>query len=87
MGSEPNEIAYSGKKPSSKDAPFKINSRPAAPSPTQLELIRNLVYGLKKKKDASKHVASLEKFYHNSFFYPALLNYANTIAGIHCFFE
>ncbi len=76
-GTEPQDPALQGKKSSDKDFKPQFSSRSVGPSPTQLELIRNVTFGLlQKQKDVpSKYVKTLEDFYHRSFFYGYLLNY------------
>ena len=81
-GIEPvNDPALSGQK--SKE-PFKVQipTRQVGPSPTQLELVRSLVFSilfLKRKEISSKHVKIFEDFYARSFFFPYLLNLSNTV--------
>jgi hypothetical protein len=76
-GIEPQDPSLQGKKTTDKP---QIPNRPVSPSPTQLELIRNVTYGLiTRQKDLSgKHVKVLEDFYSKSFFYTYLLNYTCT---------
>ena len=92
-GVEPADPAMRGEKASASDPIPMIPKRLAPPSPTQLELFRAQVFGLltepRKKlgmfgdKDLSDtHVKSLEVIYERSFWYPSLINYANTIRDI-----
>lgn len=92
-GVEPADPALRGEKASANDPIPMIPKRSVPPSPTQLELIRAQVFGLltepRKKlgvfgdKDLSDtHVKSLETLYERTFFYPSLINYANTIRDI-----
>lgn len=92
-GVEPQDPAMRGEKASASDPIPMIPKRSVPPSPTQLELIRAQVFGLltepRKKlgmfgdKDLTDaHIKSLESIYERTFFYPALINYANTIRDI-----
>jgi len=69
---------------------LSIPSRAVGPNATQLDLMRNVIYGfltqrgkheLFSDKDfASSHIKILEDFYyHKSFYYPYLMDYAGTI--------
>ena len=92
-GVEPSDPAMRGEKASASDPVPMIPKRSVPPSPTQLSLFRAQVFGLltepRKKlgmfgdKDLSDaHVKSLEVIYERSFWYPALINFANTIRDI-----
>lgn len=82
-GTEPADPALQGKK-SEKNEKIQIPSRAVGPSPTQLELLRNITFGLitKKKELSSKHEKVLDDFYARSFYYQYLLNYTDTLLKI-----
>jgi hypothetical protein len=72
----PNDPALNGQKSKDKDAKIQLPVRNVPPSFTQLELVRNMIFGisLKKKDISSKYHKTLDDFYGRSFFYPYLLN-------------
>eukprot|EP01104_Vermistella_antarctica_P000182 TRINITY_DN1020_c1_g4_i1.p1 TRINITY_DN1020_c1_g4~~TRINITY_DN1020_c1_g4_i1.p1 ORF type:complete len:1278 (-),score=381.80 TRINITY_DN1020_c1_g4_i1:98-3931(-) len=92
-GKEPNDPAIFGKKETKGQGTveIKIPSRQVGPSPTQLTLIRNVVFGFISHKQMGKrglfsdkdfrdsHVKVLETFYERSFFFPYLFDYVNVI--------
>jgi cytoplasmic FMR1 interacting protein len=83
-GTEPVDPALYGKKSSKDEDKVQYPHRNVGPSPTQLGLIRNIVYGLicKKKEFSSSQVKELEEFYSKSHFYPHLLNLTPTVIAI-----
>jgi cytoplasmic FMR1 interacting protein len=91
-GLEPDDPALKGQKSAPNAPPPQIPKRAVPPNPTQLELIRNIIYGFRTqrgKKDifsekdfAAEHLKILDTFYHASYYYPYLLNFAGTIRNI-----
>eukprot|EP01111_Echinosteliopsis_oligospora_P015952 TRINITY_DN6483_c0_g1_i1.p1 TRINITY_DN6483_c0_g1~~TRINITY_DN6483_c0_g1_i1.p1 ORF type:complete len:1368 (+),score=367.50 TRINITY_DN6483_c0_g1_i1:181-4284(+) len=83
-GTEPVDPALYGKKSAKEDEKVQYPSRAVGPSPTQLDLIRNITYGLicRKKEWSGSQVKDLEDFYGRSFFYPYLLTLTPTILAI-----
>lgn len=91
-GIEPDDPTLKGQKPAGNVPPPSIPRRAVPPSPTQLDLMRNIVYGFltqrgKKEifaeKDFSdKDVEALQTWYNTSFYYPYLLDYSGTIRSI-----
>jgi cytoplasmic FMR1 interacting protein len=98
-GQEPDDPALFGKKvktPSSKSSNGSdVPDRAVAPSQTQLDLVRTIVYGLvahryldKKLEYSDKDYSSssikvMEEFLQRSFFYKYMINYTHTIAQVH----
>eukprot|EP01114_Cavostelium_apophysatum_P018213 TRINITY_DN5592_c0_g1_i1.p1 TRINITY_DN5592_c0_g1~~TRINITY_DN5592_c0_g1_i1.p1 ORF type:complete len:1338 (-),score=458.14 TRINITY_DN5592_c0_g1_i1:118-4131(-) len=80
-GTEPvSDPVLQGKKSKDNDR-IQIPSRAVGPSPTQLELIRSVTFGLlyRKKEYKAAQTKVLEDFYDRSFFYSYLLDYSGTI--------
>lgn len=83
-GTEPVDPALYGKKSSKDEDKVQYPQRNVGPSPTQLDLIRNICYGLicKKKEFSSSQVKELEDFYNRSHFYQQLSHLTPTIVAI-----
>lgn len=90
-GKEPDDPVLSGQKIANTEKPV-IPIRSAPPSPTQLELIRSMIYAFitqrgKKEQFNEKdfpesNLKGLKEFYNTSFYYPYLIEYSNTIRTI-----
>lgn len=92
-GSAPDEPALFGKKVKKGTTNNEIPQRAVGPSPTQLDLVRTIVYGfvshrilgLKKTEYSDKDFSGssamkvLEDYLQRSFYYPYLLDYTGTI--------
>jgi cytoplasmic FMR1 interacting protein len=88
---EPQDVALEGKKPKENEK-FNIPTRTVAPSSTQLDMIRNMLFGFmhqtgkKQMYSESDLGGSSQKifadFYHQSFFYRYLLDYTTTLREI-----
>jgi len=84
-GAEPvADPALYGKKSSKEEEKVQFPDRAVGPSATQLDLIRNIVYGLiyKKKEFSSSQVRELEDFYGRSFFYKYVVSITPTVLAI-----
>jgi cytoplasmic FMR1 interacting protein len=84
-GEEPvTDSALYGKKAAKDEDKVQFPDRAVGPSLTQLDLIRNIVYGLiyKKKEFSSSQVRELEDFYSRSFFYKYVLAITPTVLAM-----
>lgn len=93
---EPQDVALEGKKPKENEK-FNIPTRTVAPSSTQLDMIRNVLFGFmhqtgKKQMYSESDLGgssqkSFADFYHQSFFYRYLLDYSSaypSLIPVHC---
>lgn len=90
-GQEPEDPVLRGEKITTTEKP-SIPIRGAPPSPTQLELIRSMIYAFltqrgkkeqfNEKDFSDSHVKALKEFYQSSFYYPYLTGYSNTIKNM-----
>eukprot|EP00026_Physarum_polycephalum_P001363 Phypoly_transcript_01364.p1 GENE.Phypoly_transcript_01364~~Phypoly_transcript_01364.p1 ORF type:complete len:1135 (+),score=191.05 Phypoly_transcript_01364:297-3407(+) len=84
-GVEPQvDSALYGKKSSKEEDKITYPTRAVGPNVTQLNLVRNIVYGLilKKKEFSSSQVKELEEFYGRSFFYKYLVSIVPTVLAM-----
>lgn len=84
-GTEPvADPALYGKKDGKEVEKVQYPVRAVGPNVTQLNLIRNAVYGLicKKKEFSSSQLKELEDFYSRSFFYKYLVSIVPTVLAI-----